>query len=164
MEPAAIFLLLILMAIIVIFVSRPFFKRRQVRAEDENNELSSLLAERERLLSALQELDFDHTLGKIPAEDYPTQRAALLKKGADVLRQLDAITPVARKRRDINRNADEGEIKQAPMLTDDDLEDLLSKRRNIKKDKTAGFCPTCGKPVLESDIFCPSCGSTLKTA
>ena len=164
MEPAAIFLLLILMAIIVIFVSRPFFKRRQARAEDGNNELSSLLAERERLLSALQELDFDHTLGKIPAEDYPTQRAALLKKGADVLRQLDAITPVARKRMEINRNRDKGDIKQAPMLTDDDVEDLLSKRRNIKKDKTAGFCPTCGKPVLESDIFCPSCGSTLKTA
>ena len=163
MEPAAIFLLLILMAIIVIFVSRPFFKRRQVKADDGNHQLSTLLAERERLLSALQELDFDHTLGKIPAEDYPTQRAALLKEGADVLRQLDAITPAARKRRDISRNSDEGNIKQAAMLTDEDVEDILSKRRNIKKDKTAGFCPTCGKPVLESDIFCPSCGSTLKT-
>jgi zinc-ribbon domain len=164
MEPAAIFLLLILMAIIVIFVSRPFFNRRQVRAEEGDLELSSLLAERERLLSALQELDFDQTLGKIPAEDYPIQRAALLKKGADVLRQLDAITPVARTRKDINKKAEDGEFIQARPLTDDDLEDLLSKRRNIRKDKTAGFCPNCGKPVLESDIFCPSCGSTLKSA
>jgi zinc-ribbon domain len=164
MEPAAIFLLLILMAIIVIFVSRPFFKRRQVREEEGDLELSSLLAERERLLSALQELDFDHSLGKIPAEDYPIQRAALLKKGAEVLRQLDALTPIARKRKDINKKAEDGEFTQARQLTDDDLEDLLSKRRNIRKDKTAGFCPNCGKPVLESDIFCPSCGSTLKSA
>ncbi len=163
MEPAAIFLLLILMAIIILFVSRPFFKRRQVRAGDGNSELSSLLAERERLLSAIQELDFDHILGKIPAEDYPIQRAELLKKGTEILRQLDAITPISKKGRSINKNADEGEFKEAPMLTDDDLENLLSQRRYIRKDKTAGFCPNCGKPVLESDIFCPSCGSTLKS-
>ena len=41
------------------------------------------------MLTALSELDFDYTLGKIPEEDYPVQRTVLLQKGAGLLRQLD---------------------------------------------------------------------------
>ncbi|MBE3119474.1 MAG: zinc-ribbon domain-containing protein [Candidatus Atribacteria bacterium] len=162
MEPAAIFLLLIVLAFIVLFVTRPFFERRRVRAAENSHELSFLLAERERLLTGLQELDFDQTLGKIPAEDYPAQRAELLQKGAEVLRQLDTLTPgVARQTGGKVPRPGSAPKPTAP-LSDDDLEDLLAKRRNGRKDKTAGFCPKCGKPVLQSDVFCPSCGSTWK--
>jgi hypothetical protein len=93
METAAIFLLLITLAFIVLFVTRPFFKRRRFRPARDNQEFSSLQNEREHLLIALQELDFDQALGKIPAEDYPSQRVALLQKGVEVLRRLDALTP-----------------------------------------------------------------------
>lgn len=162
MEPAAIFLLLLLLALIILFVTRPFFERRRVRIAESDHEFSFLLAERERLLTALQELDFDQTLGKIPAEDYPAERANLLQKGAEVLRQLDALTPrtsiqTGKKRlRSVN-----APTSTAP-LSDDDLEDLLAKRRVARKGKTAGFCPKCGKPALQSDVFCPFCGFTLK--
>jgi hypothetical protein len=162
MELAAIFLLVIVLVLIVLFVTRPFFERRHLRAPESNLELSSLLAERERLLAALQELDFDQTLDKIPEEDYPPQRTALLQKGAQVLRRLDALTP-GNTGQAIGKMPFLGSAPRptAP-LSDDDLEDLLAKRRNARKDKTAGFCPKCGKPVLQSDVFCPSCGSTLK--
>ncbi len=169
MEPAAIFLLLIVLAFVVLFVTRPFFERRRARAAGSGHELSSLLAERERLLTALQELDFDQSLGKIPAEDYPAQRAALLQRGAEVLRQLDVLTPSTSLRTGPIAGQTSGKkrrTRSAPeptaSLSDDDLEDLLAKRRNGRKDKTAGFCPKCGKPVLQSDVFCPSCGSSLK--
>lgn len=162
MEPAAIFLLLIVLAFIVFFVTRPFFERRRVRAAENSHELSFLLAERERLLTALQELDFDQTLGKIPAEDYPAQRAELLQKGAEVLRRLDALTPGTAGQAGGKVPRPGSAPKPTAPLSDDDLEDLLAKRRNGRKDKTAGFCPKCGKPVLQSDVFCPSCGSTLK--
>jgi hypothetical protein len=160
MEPAAIFLILIVLALILLFVTRPFFDRR-VRTMDDNNDLSVLLAERERLLTALQELDFDQALGKIPAEDYPAQRAELLQKGAEVLRRLDAITPSTTKQASAIIQVADSTPKPATPLSDDDLEDLLAKRRTSRKDKTAGFCPKCGKPILQSDVFCPSCGSTL---
>ena len=52
-------------------------------------ECLALLAERDRVVNALQELDFDFNLNKIPSEDYPVQRAALLQKGADILKKLD---------------------------------------------------------------------------
>ncbi len=162
MEPVAIFLLFIVLALIVLFVTRPFFERQRVRVAESSHELSSLLAERERLLTALQELDFDQSLGKIPAEDYPVQRAALLQKGAEVLRRLDALTPGTARQAGGKRQFADSALKPMAPFSDDDLEDLLAKRRNARKDKTAGFCPKCGKPVLQSDGFCPSCGSTLK--
>jgi len=161
MEPAAIFLLLIVLALIILIVTRPFFERRRIRAAGSDHEFSSLLAERERLLTALQELDFDQTLGKIPAEDYPAQRTELLQKGAEVLRHLDTLSPeTAREAGEIGQNT-ERTPKLINSLSDDDLEDLVAKRRNLRKDKSAGFCPKCGKPVLHSDVFCPSCGSSL---
>jgi hypothetical protein len=162
MEPSAIFLVLIVLALIVLFVTRPFFEQRRARTGESSQEFSHLLAERERLLTALQELDFDQTLGKIPAEDYPVQRAALLQKGAEVLRQLDAITPDLVVQTSARVQSTDDAAKPAAPFSDDDLEDLLAKRRNSHKDKTAGFCPKCGKPVLQSDVFCPSCGNTLK--
>ncbi len=162
MEPAAIFLLLIVLVFIVLFISHPFFERRRARAAQSSHELSSLLAERERLLTALQELDFDQSLGKIPAEDYPAQRAELLQKGAEVLRQLDVLAPAIAGQAGGKKHRARSIPKPSAPLSDDDLDDLLAKRRNIRKDKTAGFCPKCGKPVLQSDVFCPSCGSALK--
>jgi hypothetical protein len=162
MEPVAIILLFIVLALMVLFVTRPFFKRQHVRAEESSQELLFLLSERERLLTALQELDFDQTLGKIPAEDYPAQRTLLLNKGAEVLRQLDELHPrAARQVGGIVLDAG-NKPKPTALISDDELEDLLAKRRNSRKDKTAGFCSRCGKPVLQSDVFCPSCGNTLK--
>lgn len=163
MEPVALFLLVILLGVIVLFVTRPFFKRRRVRAGESNREISSLLAERERLLTALEELDFDQSLGKIPDEDYPTQRALLLQKGADVLRQLDTLTAETKSRSGRISQSHVSATKPVAALSEEDLEDLLARRRNTRKDKTAGFCPKCGKPVLQSDAFCPSCGNTLKS-
>jgi hypothetical protein len=160
MEPIAILFLLVVLVLTVLFVSRPFFGRQRVRSES-NPELSSLLAERERLLTALQELDFDQSLGKIPAGDYPIQREALLKQGAEVLRKLDALPLAAAGKTGTKGPQAESAPRSAARLSDDDLEDLVSKRRTTKKDKTAGFCAKCGKPVFKSDAFCPACGTKL---
>ncbi len=163
MEPVALFLLVILLGLVVLFVTRPFFKRRRVRSAGSNHEMSALLAERERLINALQELDFDQSLGKIPAEDYPKQRALLLQQGAEVLRKLDFLNVEAASRAAKKSQGRNSAPKSTATLSDDDLEDLLAKRRTTRKAKTGGFCPNCGKPVLQSDVFCPVCGNTLKS-
>jgi hypothetical protein len=162
MDLAAIFLLLIVLVLIVFFVSFPFFDRKRIRVVKNNRELSFLLAERERLLTALQELEFDQSLGKIPAEDYPLQRSDLLHKGADVLRKLDSLSYSQSHKPDRNINQPVIRPNVKNPLSDEEMEALLSQRRAARKEKTAGFCPTCGKPVLQSDVFCPSCGNTLR--
>jgi hypothetical protein len=98
MDLASILLILALLLLTGWFVGRPLFDRspaqpapERTAEEQENHERSALLAERDRVLNALQDLDFDNTLGKIPQEDYPIQRQRLLARGAEVLRKLDAL-------------------------------------------------------------------------
>ena len=168
MQIAAILLTLGVTILVGLYLYAPFLERSGRRVTDEEHELSSLLAERDRAVNSLQELDFDFTLGKIPEGEYPAQRAALLQKGADILRKIDSFSPSSGSAQDTEsrlekavaaRRAD-GSAKLAE-LTDDDLESLIIDRRKSRKDKSAGFCPNCGKPIMASDKFCPSCGNTL---
>jgi len=182
MDIGSIFLILGLLVLVVLFIGRPFLERKTLPASGEDHELSSLLAERDRILNALQELDFDFALGKIPELDFPGQRAALLQRGADILRQLDTLRPehaledaeerleavIAARRADAAGAAGAAGLRVAPNgagrmvhTPDDDLETVIASRRREHKEKAVGFCPQCGRPVQKSDRFCPKCGATL---
>ncbi|RME87638.1 MAG: hypothetical protein D6770_08835, partial [Anaerolineae bacterium] len=77
MEIGAILLLLALLVPIVLYVVQPFGRGETLNPDTAGeHELSALLAERERVIASLQELDFDHALGKIAPEDYSAQRTA----------------------------------------------------------------------------------------
>jgi hypothetical protein len=161
MELAAVFLLLAVMLLVGLYVMVPFFSRvRAVRGVDQT--ASALMAERDRVLAALQELDFDRTLGKVTEEEYPVQRETLLKRGADILRQLDELQAAKAAPEPARKPAPKPEQKTPVPASDDDLEDLIAARRSAHKEKTGGFCPQCGTPVLLSDRFCPKCGHSLK--
>lgn len=168
MEIAAILLTFGVTILVGLYLYAPLLERQGRRVTVEEHELSSLLAERDRVVNSLQELDFDFKLGKIPEGDYPVQRAALLQRGADILRQIDSFSPQSASAHDTEsrlekavaaRRAD-ASARQAPP-SDDDLESLIVSRRKARKSKSAGFCPKCGKPVLVSDKFCPLCGKSL---
>jgi rubrerythrin len=174
MELGAFFLVLALALAVVFYVAQPFMERRGRRLTAEAHEVSTLMAERDRVVNALQELDFDYNLNKIPEEDYPVQRAELLKKGADVLKKLDELlsspngeeagregvtadrieSAVAARRADLASA-------QAAVRDDDEVEALIAARRKTRKEKSGGFCPRCGKPILVSDRFCPHCGKSI---
>jgi rubrerythrin len=167
MQIVSIFFTLGILILVGVFLYVPFLERRARRVTVQEHETSSLLAERERVVNSLQELESDYQLGKVPEEDYPTQRTNLLQKGADILRKLDELEPVkaqndkdarvesalAARRKKLSGSKDN--------VTDDDIESLIASRRKGRKAKSAGFCPKCGKPVMTSDKFCPSCGKTL---
>jgi hypothetical protein len=168
MEIAALLLTLGVFIIVGLYLYTPLLERRAQRVTEDEHELSTLLAERDRVVNSLQELDFDFQLGKVPGEDYPTQRANLLQRGADILRKIDSFSPQVVTTQDTEsrlekaiaaRRADTS--KEKTELTDDDLESMIVSRRKGHKEKSAGFCPKCGKPVLVSDRFCPSCGKAL---
>jgi zinc-ribbon domain len=168
MELTAIFFSLAVLILVGMYLYAPFMERRSRRVTEEEHELSALMAERDRVINSLQELDFDFKLGKIPEDDYPTQRAGLIQKGADILRKIDTLAPQAVSAQDTEarleraiaaRRADASTT--APEVSDDDLESMISSRRKGRTTKSAGFCPKCGKPVMVTDRFCPSCGKSL---
>lgn len=189
MDIGSIFLILALFILVGLFVARPFFENKSIAITEEEHQLSSLMAERDRIINALHELDFDYTLHKIPEEDYPAQRAALLAQGSAVLRQIDELqqteetesvetrieAAIAARRADLARGqqvqpAGNGNIQPTaePVLAaiatrdpNDELEAMIAARRRTKEEKSSGFCPQCGGPVQKSDKFCSRCGTTL---
>jgi hypothetical protein len=174
MELTAIFFSLAVLILVGIYLYSPFMERRARRVTEEEHELSALMAERDRVINSLQELDFDFKLGKIPEEDYPVQRSALLQKGADILRKIDALAPPSTFGQGRNGQDTEARLERAIAarradaalvrveVTDDDIESMISSRRKSRTNKAAGFCPKCGKPVMVTDRFCPSCGKSLR--
>lgn len=178
MDIGAIFFILAVVALVAMYIGRPFVQRRGRRATREDHEVSALMAEYDRAVNTLQELDFDHELGKVPAADYPHQRAELLATGAGLLRKLDALTLPSSNNgsgavgedKDVesrleaavaSRRADAAQNRATAPLDDDELEAMVASRRKQRKEKSAGFCPKCGKPILASDRFCPSCGKAI---
>ena len=168
MELGSLFLVLAVIVMVGIYLYAPFTNRARRARAGESHEISSLKAERDRVINSLQELDFDFKLGKIPEEDYPEQRATLLQKGSEILRKLDELAPASASSSNVEARIEKAAAaKRADssaaesQVSDDDLESMIAARRKEHKSKSAGFCPKCGKPVLVTDKFCPSCGKAV---
>ena len=168
MDIGSIFLVLALLVVVAVFVSRPLFENRVTASSPAVDQMehnrSTLLAERDRTINALYELDFDNALGKIPSEEYPQQRVKLLEQGAGILRQIDALQDAGEESASPPASGPRptrDEIEPKPVDPNDELEILLANRRRSKQEKSAGFCPKCGVPLQKSDQFCPKCGAEL---
>jgi len=161
MDIGAIFVLLALLILLAMYLAQPYMEKRAKVVSDEELELSALFAERDHAINALKELDFDNALEKVPAEDYPIQRAELLKRGADALRKLDEFHAGGKASTEAEDRVEAALASHRANVmpdTDDDLESLIASRRTERKAKSSGFCPNCGHPVLSSDKFCTKCG------
>ena len=170
MELGSIFLILALMVLVGLFISRPLLVKDGSSQDHVINQVdhesSFLQAERDRILSALQELDLDNAMGKVPQESYPKQRSFLLMRGAEVLRRLDSLSEAAQPQRErafeeAAIEASKGGAGAAFVSDDDNLEIMLAKRRRTRREKSVGFCPKCGSPVQKSDLYCPKCGARV---
>jgi len=182
MDIGAVLLILAVILLISIFISRPFFDLKPAQAlvhSQESDEIdhqrSSLLAEYDQILSAIQELEFDHTLGKIPSEEFPQQRTSLLQSAAEILRQLDNVQEkvpqatvedrieaaiTARRAAAAGLSSVTSGGSEMPTHEEDEaLETLIAMRRGAHQVQAGGFCPRCGRPVQKSDRFCPKCGA-----
>jgi rubrerythrin len=152
MEIQSIILLIGITILVLVYMFKPLVSKNLI-VSSNNSEYSQLVAERERIINILKELDFDQKLGKIPEDDYASQRAELVSRGGILMEKIDLLTKSkkqsAKKRDDI-----------LP-LSDKDIEQMLEKRRAQKSGAGINLCPECSKPILPSDRFCPSCGNKL---
>lgn len=165
MEIGSLFVGLALLALVAFVIAQPFLENQGVR-EHRVTPRDALEAERDQVLDALRDLDFDHTMGKITEEDYTPQRTFLMGRGAAVLQQLDALAAVP-----TNGHG------RAPAAVEDQLEQAIAARRKgprrdpdaqmeaaIAARRTAAAgpaCSRCGTPANAGDRFCAKCGGTL---
>jgi rubrerythrin len=168
---SSLILLVIVIALIVLFVTRPLTSRRRPVVEG-SQDLSTLLAEHDRVLNSLKELDFDNSLGKIPAELYPDQRANLVQQGAELLRKIDQLAPVLEAVPNLASNREDQieailtarRTRQATsgIIEEDKVEKLVARRRKIPSVKPGLYCSHCGRPLSNTEHYCPNCGQPIQ--
>jgi NADH pyrophosphatase NudC (nudix superfamily) len=160
MNIGSIFLLIAILIVIGFLILRPFYTPQKENIMQSGtaaqHTYSSLLAEKERLLNAIQEMEFDHDTGKIPDDIFPEQRLALMREAAVVIEKISQINPALLH---LSSDSSTASAAQKPY---DDLEEMIAKRRLTLNQKSTGFCPQCGHAVMASDRFCPKCGSTIR--
>jgi hypothetical protein len=176
MDIGSILLILAIFIPVTLFILHPIIERSLVPETQSGPDISTLLAERDHIIATIKELDDDYSLGKVPAEDYPSQRLALLQNGADILRNIDNFqsrfsTQAPEDRLEAALVAHRQNLEASyspkkngnavPPVPDDGLEQKIAIRRRMMHGKAGGFCPKCGRPVQAIDRFCPHCGATL---
>jgi hypothetical protein len=144
--------LLIILALALMagaYIANPLLSQSRIAIEPGDRGISSLQAERDRALTALEELDMDHAMGKIGGEDYQDRRMELLAQGAGALRALDELY------------AEEAGSSSAEDL-DAALEAAVARLRATARHPVATNCPRCGEEIKERDVFCARCGEPLR--
>jgi len=145
MQVSAILIGLLLFGASVAYVILHFL-RKPKRTAGPLTHSGNLPGQREVVLSALRDLDFDFKTGKIGEEDYHPLREQLLVEAAQYMQEE-------------NKNEDR-------------LEQMIQARRTAKQQ--GGGCPRCEAPVRAgqhfcskcgfdlSDVLCPSCGKSIR--
>lgn len=148
MDVIAISLGVVVAGAVGVYLSRPWWaKEGQFDSANPDSPEKSLNERHEQIISALRDLDFDHEVGKVTAEDYNLLRQSLLAEAATVLTQLD------------ESRAGEADL-------DEEVEArILAVRRTLWTDQQPGTaCPTCSRPARSGDLYCGGCGARLASA
>ncbi|HJQ51824.1 MAG TPA: hypothetical protein VJ838_15015 [Gaiellaceae bacterium] len=89
--------------VMLLYVARPFFGEPELlapaRADGRSTGRLELIEERDRVLAALKELEFDHRTGKVSEGDYRELIGPLRRRAVDTLRALDPVEPPVRSAR-----------------------------------------------------------------
>ncbi len=157
MEIGAILFSLAMILLVAAYVLQPLSGSERGEHRDTNQRLSALQAERDRVFDSIQEIDMDHSMGKVPEEDYLRQRRALALEGAEILRKIDELLlPTGAKPRG-----------KTPEM---ELEAAVARLRGISsppslkkvESNSQGACPECGQANFHGDRFCANCGVALE--
>lgn len=179
MDLGSILLGAALLIVVAFAVARPLLDQASAR-DRAPGPAEGLLFERERLLTALRDLDFDHATGKLVEDDYAAQRAQLVAQGADVLRQLDALDAAPDGADQMQADQD-SEIERAiarrrarPLpaaASDDEIERAIAQRRSRAAARPANAPARLpAEDGIEAEAarnqhrvrFCAQCGQPLQ--
>jgi len=146
-----IFALAFLGTIVTVLVLQPVFKkavRTREAAGSSTGELEHLREQKERLLTTLKDLEFEHNAGKLSDVDYERVRADDMAQVADIMTRLDELT---------GKKASSKAPVKAEEPTDAPLTCSACQQGNPSEAK---FCLSCGSR-FKTSVECPECRKTL---
>jgi predicted nucleic acid-binding Zn ribbon protein len=159
MEISSILIGLLLFGASVAYVILPFQQKRQKTSSplQHSNELP---VQREVVLAALRDLDFDFKTGKISEEDYQLLRVQLLAEAAQYIgaekKGDEQLEQMIQSRRKVKRQENKCPHCETPVQAGQRLCSECGFELNSK------LCPSCGKKIQSGDLFCSSCGYQIQ--
>ncbi len=135
-----------------VFIARPLVDRRGLSLTASERHLSTLQAERDRVLAAIEELEMDHAMGKIHFEDYQQQRNEWVQRGVEVLRAMDDYEG--------SSSAEDLEVYHHGTI-EAELEAAVARLRSDRAERSHRYCGSCGAEIVMGDRFCTQCGTAL---
>jgi hypothetical protein len=147
---------MIWIACIAVVIAAGFYTLRPLFTEPEGNldidflaetELDRLLDQKNTIYRNLQDLELEHKMGKLSAEDFQRLGAGYKAEAASVLQRLDQL------------NASEN--------LDETIErDVAARKAKLfgagpKHAKESPRCPSCGAEVIPGKKYCADCGHHL---
>lgn len=145
MEPSSIFFMLAIVIVVLLIITQPFYRTGSPSGNGTQyfDALDETPEEYQTVIRNIRELTADYEQGKLSESDFTAQRQLLEAEGLSLLEQQKLVKKTSSAK---NQSFDR------------EIEEMIHKRRKVREEQTAGFCPKCGKPVQKSDQYCPSCG------
>jgi uncharacterized membrane protein YvbJ len=168
-----IILALVIAALAALFISMPFFSRSKNTGGTEyipdprDERLRALRVQKDSLLNAIKDIEFDHGLGKLSGEDFEELLGRYKVETAQVLKDIDAIVkngPI-REDDDLEREIWAERKKFLTSYNDEEIEKEILRAREAMWNTTSDtvYCSNCGSACEADDLFCSRCGAKLKT-
>ncbi|MGQ0794315.1 MAG: zinc ribbon domain-containing protein [Deltaproteobacteria bacterium] len=161
---------------VAVFISLPFIARksRQGADSDEHGDeplnpvlekLAHLRLERDSLLAAIKEIEFDYSLGKLSVDDfdelleqYRVQAALASKEIDDVERGVGLSTTALDS--EIEREVASSRIATKPRAKDD-ADEIEGQILLARESRVVAACPECASVYKPEDRFCSKCGAKV---
>jgi hypothetical protein len=151
MDIGSILIGLALALVVAAYIGMPILVKGGMAVTVEDRKLSELQAQRDRILTRVQELDMDFSMGKILEQDYKMERQGLMAQGAKVLKTIDVLVGIS-------------PVQQSALTPEDEIEAAVTRLRGKKEIDSDSYCPSCGAEVQQDDAFCTRCGASLQPA
>jgi len=151
MEFSSLLIVILIFVLSGFIIMRPLLVEEKTTRKSGSSRTDSLMAEKERLLLAIEELDQEFELEKISSVEHNRNRDILLSEAAEVIKQLDKLQKTGSSKKKTS----------PPAKVDDDLERMINERRQQIKNEKSLKCPKCGESVDKGAQFCSHCGEAL---
>ena len=159
MEISSIIVGVGLFAVSMVYVILPF-RQKRLKTTSALDARTSQKGQRDAVLSALRELDFDFRTGKISEEDYTPLRTQLMAEAAQYVeaeeKESEQLESLIRNRRATQKQNLRCEYCDAPIQTGQRFCSKCGSAINYEQ------CPSCGKKIQAGDLFCSSCGNKVQ--
>lgn len=153
-----------------LFVVLPFFKKRFEKNSQETGfqnpveeKVRRLNSEKESVYSALKEIDFDYSTGKLSKEDYDELEKKYKSQAVALLKEIDNIGGKSYTL-DLDEEIEREirAVRKIELTDDEEIEKEIIKVRQSRVLEDSGLtCSVCGNRYKSNDSFCSKCGARL---